>query len=789
MKYVVAVRALCEFTAKHGDLDLRFTPSPSAQEGMAGHALVAARRGESYQAEVSLEGDYKALKVRGRADGYDPVFNQLEEVKTFRGDLQAMPENRRQLHWAQLKIYGWLLCAEKGLEEINLTLVYFDIANLQETPLTEHFTAASLKAYFEAQCERFLAWASQELAHRAARDAALKALDFPHATFRPGQRALAEAVYKTTQAGKCLMAQAPTGIGKTIGTVFPLLKAVPRQQLDKLFFLAAKTPGRKLALDALTLIKTSAASGPEKRQAAILPLRVLELVAKDKACEHPGKACHGDACPLAKGFYDRLPQARSAAVGHAAARGMLDKSALRDVALAHHVCPYYLSQELATWSDVVVGDYNYYFDTSALLYNLATSHQWRVSVLVDEAHNMVERGRKMYSATLDQAQLQAVHALAPRAVKGALERLNRSLQELHQEQGEPYQVYAELPASFLKVLQQALTHITDFLLANPTRMDSALQDFYFEALHFSRMADAFGEHSLFDVTLHHGQSGENPSEQSALHVGQSGAMLNIRNVVPAPFLAPRFAAARSVALFSATLSPQNYYADTLGLPGNTVWTDVQSPFLAEQLAIQVVSDVSTRYQHRDDSLSPIVDLMARQYAAKPGNYLAFLSSYDYLQKLALLFRARYPQIPMWEQTRRMDETARDEFLARFTPESQGIGFAVLGGPFAEGIDLPGKRLIGAFIATLGLPQVNPVNEQIRERMGGNFGAGLGYDYTYLYPGLQKVVQAAGRVIRTTSDRGVVYLIDDRFTRPEVQALLPRWWRVSHQRVRRKDLAA
>ncbi|MGH8848982.1 MAG: ATP-dependent DNA helicase, partial [Polaromonas sp.] len=244
-----------------------------------------------------------------------------------------------------------------------------------------------------------------------------------------------------------------------------------------------------------------------------------------------------------------------------------------------------------------------------------------------------------------------------------------------------------------------------------------------------------------------------------------------------------------VALFSATLSPQNYYADTLGLPGNTVWTDVQSPFLAEQLAIQVVSDVSTRYQHRDDSLSPIVDLMARQYAAKPGNYLAFLSSYDYLQKLALLFRARYPQIPMWEQTRRMDETARDEFLARFTPESQGIGFAVLGGPFAEGIDLPGKRLIGAFIATLGLPQVNPVNEQIRERMGGNFGAGLGYDYTYLYPGLQKVVQAAGRVIRTTSDRGVVYLIDDRFTRPEVQALLPRWWRVSHQRVRRKDLAA
>ncbi|AYQ26858.1 MULTISPECIES: ATP-dependent DNA helicase [unclassified Polaromonas] len=777
MQYVVAVRALCEFTAKHGDLDLRFTPSPSAQEGMAGHALVASRRGGAYQSEVSLEGEYKALRVRGRADGYDPDANQLEEVKTYRGDLHSMADNRRHLHWAQLKIYGCLLCAEKGLSDINLTLVYFDVASLQETPLTEHFTAASLKEYFEAQCERFLAWATQELAHRQARDAALGTLAFPHATFRPGQRELAEAVYKTAQAGACLMAQAPTGIGKTIGTVFPLLKAVPKKQLDKLFFLAAKTPGRRLALDAMARIK---GAGP-------LPLRVLELVARDKACEHPGKACHGDACPLAKGFYDRLPQARSAAVAHAAAEGPLDKAALRELALAHHVCPYYLSQELVTWSDVVVGDYNYYFDTSALLHGQASGNQWRVGVLVDEAHNLVERARKMYSATLSQAQLQQVHATAPRAVRGALERLNRGLLELQQAQqaeGQAYQVHPELPVTFLKTLGQALSQITDFLLANPTRMDGELQDFYFEALHFSRMAEDFGEHSLFDVTLQE-EAGRDALGQV---LGQQLAVLNIRNVVPAPFLAPRFAAAQSTALFSATLSPQNYYADTLGLPAGTVWTEVQSPFLAEQLQVSVVSDVSTRFQHRDDSLSPIVDLMARQYESLPGNYLAFLSSYDYLQKLATLFRQRYPHIPMWEQTRGMEETARDAFLARFTLESRGIGFAVLGGSFAEGIDLPGDRLIGAFIATLGLPQVNPVNEQIRERMGVNFGAGQSYDYTYLYPGLQKVVQAAGRVIRTTSDRGVVYLIDDRFTRPEIQGLLPGWWKVTRLRARRKEPA-
>ncbi|WP_421954431.1 ATP-dependent DNA helicase [Polaromonas sp.] len=774
MKYLVAVRALCEFTAKHGDLDLRFTPAPSAQEGMAGHAVVASRRGDGYQAEVSLEGEYKNLRVRGRADGYDPALNRLEEVKTFRGDLHAMPDNRRNLHWAQAKIYGWLLCHEKGLENINLSLVYFDIASLQETPLTEHFSAASLKEYFELQCERFLLWADQELAHRLARDAALTALDFPHASFRPGQRELAEAVYKTSSAGKCLMAQATTGIGKTVGTVFPLLKATPKKKLDKLFFLAAKTPGRKLALDALALIKDSAGG---------LPLRVLELVARDKSCEHLDKACHGDACPLARGFYDRLPQARVAAVHYTASEGMLDKAALRKVALTHHVCPYYLSQELVTWSDVAVGDYNYFFDSSALLYNMTLTNQWRVSVLVDEAHNMIERARKMYSATLEQAQLHQVHASAPRAVRGALERLNRNFNDLHKLQTEPYQVHAELPASFLKALQQAITGITDFLVANPTRVDGELQAFYFEALHFSRMADAFGAHSIFDITLNDSAQ----TEASAFQGDHGCATLNIRNVVPAPFLAPRFAAANSVALFSATLSPQDFYRETLGLPAGAAWVDVQSPFTHEQLRVAAVSNISTRYQHRDQSLGPIADLMARQYGNTPGNYLAFLSSYDYLQKLVALFRERYPHIPVWEQKRQMDEAGREQFLARFTPDSQGIGFAVLGGAFAEGVDLPGRRLIGAFVATLGLPQVNPVNEEIRKRMGAYFdgkadsktdGSGeLGYNYTYLYPGLQKVVQAAGRVIRTQLDVGVIYLMDDRFTRPEVLELLPPWWKV------------
>ena len=223
MSYSVAVRALCEFTAKVGDLDLRFTPSPSAQEGIIGHRTVASRRSAHYQNEVALEGEYQQLKVRGRADGYDPDSNRLEEVKTYRGDLDAQPANHRQLHWAQVKVYGWLMCHKLGLQEIDLALVYFDIVGEGETLLNQRFQAADLELFFNQQCALFLGWARQEMQHRAARNDAAQALAFPHAQFRTGQRALAESVYKAVSTGRCLMAQAPTGIGKTVGTIFPLL--------------------------------------------------------------------------------------------------------------------------------------------------------------------------------------------------------------------------------------------------------------------------------------------------------------------------------------------------------------------------------------------------------------------------------------------------------------------------------------------------------------------------------------------------------------------------------------
>ncbi|MGH8809040.1 MAG: ATP-dependent DNA helicase, partial [Noviherbaspirillum sp.] len=624
VKYQVAVRALTEFTAKQGDLDLRFTPSPSAQEGIAGHALVTSRRAAGYQTEVSLTGEYKHLLVRGRADGYDPAQNQLEEIKTFRGDLNAMPDNHRHLHWAQVRMYGWLLCQKLALPEVRLALVYFDVGSQKETVLSELHSAAALRQFFDEQSEQFLAWAEQELAHRAARDQALTALRFPHPAFRPGQRQLAEAVYLAASTGCCLTAEAPTGIGKTIGTLFPLLKACPGQSLDKLFFLAAKTSGRGLALDALGLIK---------RSEPALPLRVLELVARDKACEHPDKACHGESCPLAKGFYDRLPQARKAAL----AGGAMDKSSLRTVALAHQVCPYYLGQDLTRWCDVIVGDYNYYFDTSAMLHGLTVANQWRVGVLVDEAHNLIERARKMYSAELDQTDFHFLRQTAPAALKKSLDRLHRNWNGLHKDQRTPYQVYPEVPGKFATALQQAIAAITDFLAESPTYTDSRLQRFYFDALHFSHLIESFDAHSLFDL-------GTTPNAPGT----RANSVLGIRNIIPAPFLAPRFAATRSTTLFSATLSPWHFHHDTLGLPEGTVCVDEESPFKAEQLSVRLVSRISTRYRHRDQSLAPIADLIAAQYREQAGNYLAFFSSFDYLQKVTSVFNERYPDIPMWE---------------------------------------------------------------------------------------------------------------------------------------------
>lgn len=741
----VSVRALCAFGAKAGDLDLRFVPAPSAQEGVAGHRLVQGRRDAGYEREVSLSLAFEGLRVRGRADGFDAERLRVEEIKTFRGEFAAIRANHRALHWAQAKTYAWMLCCARALPAVDVALVYLDIASGEEAVLEEHCSADALRAHFEALCRRYLAWARQEAAHRAALAKELDALAFPHAGFRAGQRELAQGVYRAASTRRCLLAQAPTGIGKTVATIFPLLRGWASQGTDKLFFLTAKTSGRAIALEGIGLSAQTAKS-----------LRVLELTARDKVCEYPGRACHGDACPLARGFYDRLPAARAEAVG----QQRLDTATLRDVALAHAVCPYFLAQEMVRWSEVVVADYNYWFDGSAFLYALARQEEWQVAVLVDEAHNLLERARGMYSASLDMAALDQARGEAPTGVRPPIDRLRRAWHGLQRDQAAEHVAHGAVPERLQAALQEAVAALAEHFAKAPETAHGPLQRFFFDALQFARLADALADHSVFE---------------SALPTTGTAGRLAIRNLVPAPFLRVRFAATMTTVCFSGTLAPFAFYRDMLGLPQNTAEVEVASPFQAHQLDVRVVTDVSTRYRDRPRSLPQLTALIGQTYARRPGNYLAFFSSFEFLEQAHARLVREHPDVPTWTQSTGMREAEREAFVARFRAGGRGVGFAVLGGAFGEGIDLPGDRLVGAFIASLGLPQHDAMNEVMRERLDARFGDARGYDYTYLYPGLRKVVQAAGRVIRTEHDAGVLYLFDERFARPEVRALLPAWW--------------
>ncbi|RCW67715.1 DNA excision repair protein ERCC-2 [Marinobacter nauticus] len=744
----VAVRTLCEFAARHGDLDFRYTPAPSSEEGIAGHQAIQAKRGYGYKSEYSLTGKVLGMQLSGRADGYHPHKNRLEEIKTHRGDVSRIRPHQRALHRAQLRAYGALLCRQENRKSVELALVYYDIGRDKETLLTETAKVDELWQELETLCGRYQAWAEQEEHHREQRDALLAKLRFPFPDFRSRQRQLAETVYKNSVKAGTLLLEAPTGLGKTLGTLFPALMALPAARQDRLLYLTCRNTARQLALEAVDKLRHA------QDQLQAFPLRTLELVSKDDACEHPDKACHGESCPLAKGFFDRLPEARAEAVQ---SKEPLNQESLAKIAAGHDICPYFLAQEMARWSDLVIGDVNRLFDQSALLHGLIRQNNWRASMLVDEAHNLVDRARGMYSVHLEQQRLLKLKKTAPKPVKAALDRTARAWQALIRDHGEQAQpvFLATLPPQLLGALQAMVSVITDYLADNPP--DLALQEVMFESVAFMKLADSFGDHSLCEFQ----------------RSGRGRARLTIQNLIPADFLTDRFTAAHSVLLFSATLSPGVYYRDLLGLPEDARFTSLPSPFSAEQLKVEFTPGISTRQVHREASLQPIAELIAKQYRERPGHYLAFFSSFKYAKEVSDTLAEQAPDIPQRSQKPGMSPEQRRQFLAEFQKPEGSVAFAVLGGVFSEGIDLPGDQLIGAFVATLGLPPFDAWHEILKERLQQRFGEG--YNYTYLIPGLQKVAQAAGRVIRTPDDRGVIWLIDDRFLQGQVRNLLPKWW--------------
>ncbi|WP_084191345.1 ATP-dependent DNA helicase [Algiphilus aromaticivorans] len=748
----IAVRSLCAFVARSGDLDHRFTPAPSAEEGIAGHQAVASMRGADYRREVPVSGDIAGLRIGGRIDGIDADGPVLEEVKTFRGGIERVPENHRALAWAQLRCYGALYAAAEKLETVALRLVYYDVDERREHSDTETFSSDELSAWLEERAARYAQWLKGEQEHRTTRDAALTAMVFPFAQRHAGQRMLMRDAFRAFRDGGRLLAQAPTGTGKTMGTLFPALKALGAGHLDRVFWLTAKTSGRLAAREAIAALRDD--DEP-------LPLRALELSARDTACEHPDKACHGQSCPLARGFFDRLPAARE----QARSLRRLDLNALRGVAGAHGICPYYLGQEMARWADVVIGDVNHYFDRHALLHALTREQDWRAGLLVDEAHNLVARARAMYSASLAQGELHALQTKLPADARSALGRLDQALGRLEIDLPEGHSEPEAPPQQLRDAVTRAVSALGGHLAEDPARPDTELLGLYFNLLAFQQLCDIFGPHSLCEL-----QRGRDTGLLANEQIG-----LAIHNVVPAPHLAPRLRDAAGVVAFSATLAPFDYFRQLLGFPEATTTLEAPSPFDPERLAVHRVTHIDTTWRGRTASARPIAALMARQFQQRPGNYLACFSSFTYMQDVADALATHHPEVPQRRQHAGMAQAERQAFIGDFRPDSPAIAFAVLGGVFAEGIDLPGERLIGAFVATLGLPPVSPLHDRMAEAIEGIFGADSGWRYTYLYPGLQKVVQAAGRVIRSADDAGCVYLIDPRYSRADVRALLPPAW--------------
>jgi Rad3-related DNA helicase len=744
---VIAVKTLVEFAAKSGSLDRKFTPSPSGWEGIEGHKHVTSNRPETYQTELGLSIEYGGIIFRGRADGYAPDSHCIEEIKTFYGEVDLIPENYHELHWAQAKCYGWMLCTRSQCDYVNVAIIYFNLSTQKEYRFEQHWNAHDLKLYCESLAQKYCDWQNNINSRMTQLDAWIEQLEFPYGNMHCSQRLMAEAAYKAAATARVILAEAPTGTGKTLAALFPAIKSMTRTPVNKIFYLTAKATGKHLALENIKLI------GTDKT-----PLRTLELTAQEKACLDPDKLCRGDSCIYAFDFYTKLQSVRKVAYEEP----ILDKQKLKELALTFEICPFYLAMEMSRWSDVVVADVNYYFDGTPLLLGLTKEFNWKPYLLIDESHNLIDRGRQMYSAELNRAHLLSAKKNAPENIKKSLARINKLwLDLINGLSEESFSLVPALPEKFGLALLEFTNDYIALLQKNPEHpvQHTSAQEFFFSALNYQKVIETLSEDFCIDMQ----------------HLGTKAEILTLRNLIPAHLLAERLVHAHCACFFSATLHPAHYYHSLLGLPDDAVHITVPSPFTPDQLTVHLANNVSTRFKDRDTAIDPICDIIRTQIIADKGNAIAFFSSYEFLQKTEARLRKKLngEDIKFIVQSRRMNEFDRQEFINQFSSHNNLLGLAVLGGAFSEGIDLSGDALKGVFIATLGLPQVNPITQHLNRVMHTKFQRG--YDFTYIYPGIQKVIQAAGRVIRTKTDTGYVWLLDERFQQKDIKKLLPSWW--------------
>lgn len=773
----LSVRKLVEFVLRCGSIDSHFAGFDRANEGSRIHRKLQKSAGSRYQAEVSFTAQRRVDEIDyvldGRADGIIQEENggyTIDEIKTTAAPSELLTEDFNPLHWAQAKCYAAFLCEEKGLDEAEVQLTYYQIDTDEIIRHRRHFTAAELEDFLKSTLHLYTPWAKMSSDWNETRNRSLKALTFPFSAYRPGQYEMAGAVYRTISAGGRLFCCAPTGIGKTISTLFPSLKALGEEKGERIFYLTAKTITRQAAEDALARLDAHS-----QNSEVPMRLKTITLTAKDKICPQEERICTPEACPRANGYFDRINDALFEFLSQ---HDRFTRTDIERFAEEKCLCPFELALDLTNWCDCIICDYNYLFDPVVNLKRFFADGGDFI-FLVDEAHNLVDRARSMYSASIQKSSVyQLIKSLGKshRKLTGALKKVNTALIELRKR--------AEEEQTHQLVIPEGLSDLTKLL----TRLSAACEDWLEEhresALHDDVLAFYFELHFFLRITEFY-----DTNYTTLVSVSRSEVTVRLVCLDASPFLDRSMALGRSSILFSATLSPAEYFIKTLGGGEDARFLPLSSPFAQQHLCLAAADSISTKYADRDATREDVCRLIAAAVQAKQGNYIVFLPSYKYMQDICNTFSDLFPDISVTIQESGMTEAEREDFLALFSAHTDRtlVGFCVLGGVFSEGVDLAGERLIGTIIVGVGLPQVGTEQDVLRDYYEAE--TGMGFEYAYQYPGMNKVLQAAGRVIRTEQDRGLVLLIDTRYRYSSYRRLLPPHW--SHmQRVRdEKELSA
>ena len=756
----VSVRNLVEFILRGGDIDNRTSGSMDKEAMLMGgrlHRKIQRSMGSDYHAEISLKTEIPRdgfrIQVEGRADGI--IIHEetgetevtVDEIKGVLRDLEHITEPVK-VHLAQAKCYAYIYAGQKGLENIGVQLTYCHLDTEEIKRFEEKFTIDELKEWFDNLIRQYEKWARFQIEWEKTRNASIKKVEFPF-SYRPGQRDVAAAVYRTILRRKKLFIQAPTGVGKTISTVFPAVKAVGEGLGDKIFYLTAKTITRTVAEQAFRTMKDQG-----------LSMKVITLTAKEKICFCEETLCNPESCPYAKGHFDRV---NDAVYDMLISGNEMNRSAIERQAEKFRVCPFELSLDISTWVDAVICDYNYVFDPNAHLKRFfSEGSSGNYIFLIDEAHNLVERGREMYSAVLYKEDLLELK----RQVKNLDARLARRLGDVNKlflelkRECEDYQILNSVSHIALK-LMNLLTEMERFL-EEPSgdEIRESVLNLYFQVRSFVSIHDILDENYVIYSELE----------------DNGRFKLKLFCVNPAANLQNYLEFGSGTVFFSATLLPIHYYKSLLSVEKDDYAIYAESPFPRENMLLLQARDVSTRYTMRSESMyRRYADYISRMAECKKGNYMAFFPSYRFMEEVYDQFVHKAEGIDVLLQAQNMDEREREEFLEEFDRERENslVGFCVMGGVFSEGIDLTADRLIGAVVVGTGLPQVCNDREIVKDYFDSR---GMrGFDYAYLYPGINKVLQSAGRVIRTETDRGVVLLLDDRFSRRQYRDSFPREW--------------